>query len=176
MDVNYLLCHDSDKNEENKQEPVEQQQQQQENPLLFHSDSSSSSMTPNSDLIFSLPLPPQISRSSESFIPRSSFQQPMTTRKRRRTTSETATNSMYCVPMDTCRYYYSRQHQPIINHHQTRIPWTPFEDTLLKRGYNEGLSWAMISSTYLPHRSRGCCWGRYKTLQMKLQRQQKNQK
>lgn len=50
---------------------------------------------------------------------------------------------------------------------QTRTPWTPFEDELLRRGYNQGLSWAMISSTYLPHRSRGCCWGRFKTLQSK---------
>jgi hypothetical protein len=49
----------------------------------------------------------------------------------------------------------------------TRTPWTPFEDELLRRGYSQGLSWAMISSTYLPHRSRGCCWGRFKTLQNK---------
>ncbi|KAI7903955.1 uncharacterized protein BX663DRAFT_350444 [Cokeromyces recurvatus] len=53
------------------------------------------------------------------------------------------------------------------NNVQTRIPWTPFEDHLLQQGYDQGLSWAMISSTYLPHRSRGCCWGRYKTLQNK---------
>ncbi|KAI8394327.1 uncharacterized protein BYT42DRAFT_610047 [Radiomyces spectabilis] len=50
---------------------------------------------------------------------------------------------------------------------QTRTPWTPFEDDLLQQGYEQGLSWAMISSTYLPHRSRGCCWGRFKTLQNK---------
>ncbi|CAO3689778.1 unnamed protein product [Rhizopus stolonifer] len=50
---------------------------------------------------------------------------------------------------------------------QTRTPWTPQEDDLLHFGYQQGLSWAMISSTYLPHRSRGCCWGRYKTLQNK---------
>ncbi|KAG1473252.1 hypothetical protein G6F56_001063 [Rhizopus delemar] len=49
----------------------------------------------------------------------------------------------------------------------TRTPWAPYEDELLRRGYNQGLSWAMISSTYLPHRSRGCCWGRFKTLQNK---------
>ncbi|KAL9555621.1 hypothetical protein MBANPS3_002278 [Mucor bainieri] len=48
-----------------------------------------------------------------------------------------------------------------------RTPWTPFEDHLLQQGYDQGLSWAMISSTYLPHRSRGCCWGRFKTLQNK---------
>ncbi|ORZ03683.1 hypothetical protein BCR43DRAFT_520789 [Syncephalastrum racemosum] len=46
-----------------------------------------------------------------------------------------------------------------------RMPWTPAEDALLDRGYHEGLSWAMIASIYLPHRSRGCCWGRYKILQ-----------
>ncbi|KAI9252636.1 hypothetical protein BY458DRAFT_582408 [Sporodiniella umbellata] len=50
---------------------------------------------------------------------------------------------------------------------QTRTPWTPQEDSLLHFGYEQGLSWAMISTTYLPHRSRGCCWGRYKTLQNK---------
>ncbi|KAI9499445.1 hypothetical protein BDB00DRAFT_793979 [Zychaea mexicana] len=31
----------------------------------------------------------------------------------------------------------------------------------------------MISATYLPHRSRGCCWGRYKTLQSKAMEQRK---
>ena len=60
---------------------------------------------------------------------------------------------------------------PLRNHHrsgpQTRTPWTQEEDYLLQRGYSQGLSWAMISSTYLPHRSRGCCWGRFKTLQTK---------
>ncbi|KAF7727729.1 hypothetical protein EC973_007188 [Apophysomyces ossiformis] len=53
------------------------------------------------------------------------------------------------------------------NSSQTRTPWTPAEDYLLQQGYSQGLSWAMISSTYLPHRSRGCCWGRFKTLQAK---------
>lgn len=51
--------------------------------------------------------------------------------------------------------------------HQTRTPWTSSEDYLLQKGYLQGLSWAMISSKYLPHRSRGCCWGRFKTLQTK---------
>ncbi|CAO3594808.1 unnamed protein product [Absidia cylindrospora] len=51
---------------------------------------------------------------------------------------------------------------------QTRTPWTSSEDFLLQKGYSQGLSWAMISNTYLPHRSRGCCWGRFKTLQAKL--------
>lgn len=51
------------------------------------------------------------------------------------------------------------------NYVQTRTPWTPQEDRLLQKGYEQGLSWAMISSTYLPNRSRGCCWGRFKTLQ-----------
>ncbi|SAM00330.1 hypothetical protein [Absidia glauca] len=49
----------------------------------------------------------------------------------------------------------------------TRTPWTPMEDDLLQKGYEQGLSWAMISATYLPRRSRGCCWGRFKTLQSK---------
>lgn len=51
--------------------------------------------------------------------------------------------------------------------HQTRTPWTSSEDYLLEKGYLQGLSWAMISSKYLPHRSRGCCWGRFKTLSTK---------
>ncbi|KAI8062898.1 hypothetical protein BC940DRAFT_228490, partial [Gongronella butleri] len=51
---------------------------------------------------------------------------------------------------------------------QSRTPWTPEEDFLLQKGYSQGLSWALISSTYLPHRSRGCCWGRFKTLQAKI--------
>ncbi|OBZ89000.1 hypothetical protein A0J61_02958 [Choanephora cucurbitarum] len=50
---------------------------------------------------------------------------------------------------------------------QTRVPWTPEEDDLLQKGYEQGLSWAMISCNFLPHRSRGCCWGRFKTLQNK---------
>lgn len=51
--------------------------------------------------------------------------------------------------------------------HQTRTPWSSSEDYLLEKGYLQGLSWAMISAKYLPHRSRGCCWGRFKTLQTK---------
>ncbi|KAI7867971.1 hypothetical protein BDF14DRAFT_620207 [Spinellus fusiger] len=50
---------------------------------------------------------------------------------------------------------------------QTRTPWSSLEDELLQKGYKQGFSWAMISSIYLPHRSRGCCWGRFKTLQSK---------
>ncbi|KAG2192191.1 hypothetical protein INT47_005856 [Mucor saturninus] len=50
---------------------------------------------------------------------------------------------------------------------QTRTPWSSDEDILLQQGYSQGLSWAMISTVYLPHRSRGCCWGRFKTLQSK---------
>jgi len=52
-------------------------------------------------------------------------------------------------------------------HSQTRTPWSSEEDQLLQQGYSQGLSWAMISTVYLPHRSRGCCWGRFKTLQAK---------
>ncbi|KAJ2964781.1 hypothetical protein NQZ79_g299 [Umbelopsis isabellina] len=50
-------------------------------------------------------------------------------------------------------------------HIQTRVPWRPEEDHLLRQGYEQGLSWTLISARYLPHRSRGCCWGRFKTLQ-----------
>lgn len=51
-----------------------------------------------------------------------------------------------------------------INSIQTRKPWTQIEDELLKKGYLQGLNWAMISAAYLQHRSRGDCWGRFKTL------------
>jgi hypothetical protein len=50
---------------------------------------------------------------------------------------------------------------------QTRTPWSAEEDELLQQGYMQDLSWARISTVYLPHRSRGCCWGRFKTLQAK---------
>lgn len=53
------------------------------------------------------------------------------------------------------------------NQAQTRTPWSAEEDQLLQEGYSQGLSWAMIATVYLPHRSRGCCWGRFKTLQAK---------
>lgn len=58
--------------------------------------------------------------------------------------------------------------QRTASHAQTRTPWSSEEDQLLQQGYTQGLSWAMISTVYLPHRSRGCCWGRFKTLQSKL--------
>ncbi|KAI8048597.1 uncharacterized protein B0P05DRAFT_564350 [Gilbertella persicaria] len=61
----------------------------------------------------------------------------------------------------------SRINHSTNKHHQTRTPWTSSEDFLLEKGYLQGLSWAMISAKYLPHRSRGCCWGRFKTLQTK---------
>lgn len=53
-------------------------------------------------------------------------------------------------------------------HSQIRTPWSTEEDQLLQQGYSQGLSWAMISTAYLPHRSRGCCWGRFKTLRTRL--------
>jgi hypothetical protein len=61
-----------------------------------------------------------------------------------------------------------------VKQHQTRTPWTSPEDYLLEKGYLQGLSWAMISNKYLPHRSRGCCWGRFKTLQTKSTSEKKN--
>jgi hypothetical protein len=71
-------------------------------------------------------------------------------------TSETPSLSPVSSPVQT------RSNQ------QTRTPWSAEEDDLLKQGYSQGLSWGMVSSTYLPHRSRGCCWGRFKTLQTKF--------
>ncbi|KAI8344604.1 hypothetical protein BC941DRAFT_508137 [Chlamydoabsidia padenii] len=75
-------------------------------------------------------------------------------------------------PIDTCSpstlYLSADTSSPPQQQTQTRTPWTASEDFLLQKGYSQGLSWAMISSTYLPHRSRGCCWGRFKTLQAKM--------
>ncbi|KAI8980797.1 hypothetical protein BDB01DRAFT_795617 [Pilobolus umbonatus] len=68
-----------------------------------------------------------------------------------------------------------QSHEPHRSNHghpHTRIPWSPEEDKLLQYGYSQGLSWAMISTVHLPHRSRGCCWGRFKTLQSKSLEQQ----
>lgn len=65
----------------------------------------------------------------------------------------------------------NRNHQRHTTHSQTRTPWSTEEDQLLQQGYSQGLSWAMISTVYLPHRSRGCCWGRFKTLQSKSMEQ-----
>ncbi|KAG2183148.1 hypothetical protein INT43_006143 [Umbelopsis isabellina] len=62
-------------------------------------------------------------------------------------------------------------------HIQTRVPWRPEEDHLLRQGYEQGLSWTLISARYLPHRSRGCCWGRFKTLQsMEVHRKEWSEK
>jgi hypothetical protein len=55
----------------------------------------------------------------------------------------------------------------ISGHSHTRTPWSAEEDELLQQGYSQDMSWAMVSTIYLPHRSRGCCWGRFKTLQAK---------
>ncbi|ORX54399.1 hypothetical protein DM01DRAFT_1335543 [Hesseltinella vesiculosa] len=73
-------------------------------------------------------------------------------------------------PMPVVMIARSRHHPQVTRRSSqtpTRMAWSPYEDELLSQGYEMGLSWAMISSTYLPHRSRGCCWGRFKTLQHK---------
>ncbi|KAI8092858.1 uncharacterized protein BX664DRAFT_328324 [Halteromyces radiatus] len=105
--------------------------------------------------------------------------------------SEDITNSRHSTPsLSSCSSTVSSPTTIYLSHHQqqqrtpatissplmsssssspqTRTPWTSSEDFLLQKGYAEGLSWALISSTYLPHRSRGCCWGRFKTLQAKM--------
>lgn len=74
------------------------------------------------------------------------------------------------LPLDSPTVVPEKSTLKFINH--TRTPWSKQEDDLLRCGYKQGLSWAQISSTYLPHRSRGCCWGRFKTLQSKKRRQQ----
>ncbi|KAL9540874.1 hypothetical protein PS6_010550 [Mucor atramentarius] len=78
-------------------------------------------------------------------------------------------NSFSSLRAPIPQYHHQHQQEPPRRRtaSDTRTPWTPFEDHLLQQGYDQGLSWAMISSTYLPHRSRGCCWGRFKTLQNK---------
>jgi hypothetical protein len=69
------------------------------------------------------------------------------------------------IPSHTTVQRTVRNHSS--THSQIRTPWSSEEDQLLQQGYSQGLSWAMISTVYLPHRSRGCCWGRFKTLQAK---------
>jgi hypothetical protein len=82
--------------------------------------------------------------------------------KRRRANSETTfkeyNRQLGIIP---------RRKSSISTQNQLRVAWTPSEDDLLQQGYAQGLSWGMIASTYLPHRSRGCCWGRFKMLQSK---------
>jgi hypothetical protein len=76
-------------------------------------------------------------------------------------TSPTSPSSWSCISS------ISEPSTPKAKKQNHRTPWTDSEDFLLEKGYLQGLSWAMISAKYLPHRSRGCCWGRFKTLQTK---------
>ncbi|KAI8879686.1 hypothetical protein K501DRAFT_287246 [Backusella circina FSU 941] len=80
-------------------------------------------------------------------------------------------NHILCQPAEPKRRRPFKQYNlgthRLTPHNPLRVAWTPNEDTLLQQGYAQGLSWGMISSTYLPHRSRGCCWGRFKMLQSK---------
>jgi hypothetical protein len=96
--------------------------------------------------------------------------------QRQRVNSETCRRSVSAISSGGISASSSQQHhhyhqattrRSSASYIQTRTPWTPEEDDLLQKGYEQGLSWAMISCTYLPHRSRGCCWGRFKTLQSK---------
>lgn len=104
---------------------------------------------------------------SSSSSSKQHYQQQQQQQPRRRTASDVSLNRhhmfIYSHPNRRPRSESAGNN----NNVQTRTPWTPFEDHLLQQGYDQGLSWAMISSTYLPHRSRGCCWGRFKTLQNK---------
>lgn len=82
-------------------------------------------------------------------------------------TANSPVSSCFSTPPSSPSVNESSQQQSRQRAPQTRTPWTAEEDYLLQQGYTQGLSWAMISAKYLPHRSRGCCWGRFKTLQTK---------
>ncbi|KAG2190229.1 hypothetical protein INT46_005715 [Mucor plumbeus] len=106
--------------------------------------------SPSSSSYYSIPSSPEI------YIPSS----PITASS---TTAATATTSV----VDDAGPIVQRNNNNRHMHSQTRTPWSSEEDQLLQQGYSQGLSWAMISTVYVPHRSRGCCWGRFKTLQAK---------
>lgn len=111
------------------------------------------------------------SSSGQSSIQHSPTPSP-TIKSRRRVNSEmcrrsVTNNGEYIVSPPPQHITSRRSRSNSASYIQTRTPWTPEEDGLLQKGYEQGLSWAMISCTYLPHRSRGCCWGRFKTLQSK---------
>lgn len=83
------------------------------------------------------------------------------------TASSTAAATVATSVADNAGPIVQRSNNNRHMHSQTRTPWSSEEDQLLQQGYSQGLSWAMISTVYVPHRSRGCCWGRFKTLQAK---------
>lgn len=83
------------------------------------------------------------------------------------TASSTAAATVATSVVDNAGPIVQRSNNNRHMHSQTRTPWSSEEDRLLQQGYSQGLSWAMISTVYVPHRSRGCCWGRFKTLQAK---------
>ncbi|KAI8066898.1 hypothetical protein BC940DRAFT_301815 [Gongronella butleri] len=120
----------------------------------------------------SMPSSPIPSRSSSSSTPLSPSQlssvSPKTLHGSMPATGMTPPASFYYAsPMPVVLIARSRHAPARRAMTPTRMAWSLYEDELLTRGYALGLSWAMISSTYLPHRSRGCCWGRFKTLQQK---------
>ncbi|KAI9360976.1 hypothetical protein BD770DRAFT_470987 [Pilaira anomala] len=164
MDIKHLLCHPCDpysslleKKQDNIQinttnifyEPVE---------FWRHSRSNSTQSSISNS-----------SCSSQSTIYHHSPSPSPVIKHRRRVNSEISSGD-FIVNSPQQIYHHSRRHHrsnSSTSHIQTRTPWSPEEDGLLRKGYEQGLSWAMISCTYLPHRSRGCCWGRFKTLQSK---------
>ncbi|KAI9258440.1 hypothetical protein EDC94DRAFT_543548, partial [Helicostylum pulchrum] len=180
MDLKYLLCEPVSKlavkaNEQTVIIQQQQQKQQQQYDWIMSSPKSTcssistcSSTSTNSDDYTASP--PDRSNSFSSLRNSSSpkqQQQQQQNLSRRRTASDVSLTRhhmfIYSHPNRRPRSESAGNN----NNVQTRTPWTPFEDHLLQQGYDQGLSWAMISSTYLPHRSRGCCWGRFKTLQNK---------
>jgi len=160
MDIKSLLCSQQSLETSNLYSPEQKStiQFHQRQPSWSSSSCSSSPGIPtspsSSSSYYSIPSSPEID------IPPS----PMTTSASVAPSAATVTVASVA---DNAGSTVQRTNNNRHMHSQTRTPWSSEEDQLLQQGYSQGLSWAMISTVYLPHRSRGCCWGRFKTLQAK---------
>ncbi|EPB82126.1 hypothetical protein HMPREF1544_11125 [Mucor circinelloides 1006PhL] len=163
MDIKSLLCSQQSIETNSLYSPEQKStiQFHQRQPSWSSSSCSSSPGSPtsssSSSSYYSIPSSPEID------IPSS----PMTTSVSVATPIPAHTAATVASVTDNAGPITQRTNSNRHIHSQTRTPWSSEEDQLLQQGYSQGLSWAMISTVYLPHRSRGCCWGRFKTLQAK---------
>ncbi|GAA5811088.1 hypothetical protein MFLAVUS_004517 [Mucor flavus] len=166
MDIKHLLCHPCDPYSSLLEKKQEENLQINTNTLYEQVEFWKHSRSNSTQSISSC--------SSQSSVYRSRSPSPSPAVKhRRRVNSEicrrTVSSGDFIITSPQQLYHQNtrRNRSNSASYIQTRTPWSPEEDGLLRKGYEQGLSWAMISCTYLPHRSRGCCWGRFKTLQSK---------
>ncbi|GAN02767.1 hypothetical protein MAM1_0027c02214 [Mucor ambiguus] len=163
MDIKRLLCSQQSIETSNLYVPEQKStiQFHQRQPSWSSSSCSSSPGSPTSSSsglsYYSIPSSPEIG------IPSS----PMTTSASTAPSPPDHTATTAATVSENAGPIAQRSNNNRHMHSQTRTPWSSEEDQLLQQGYSQGLSWAMISTVYLPHRSRGCCWGRFKTLQAK---------